>query len=390
MADSEPATFCTLPPELLLLIFHFAGDSSSLPGLALLNRACTAPAQSLLFYAPVLRTLKGLDGLLAVLEGGAAGRRRSISALESDQDLSEGAGRLVRRIQIDCAEFGQKGWGQRIGRLLALCRSVESLSITGVDDLKSKFLLGHGCEFLSLSSTLSQRSSRPSTALRRLKLSSSSFRAHSLPNPPTLPPFLAGITHLRLTNLGLPFPSTHLFALVEGAPNLESLTLSSLRDVHLTLFRQVLDLLTQCSNLVNLRLGTLLSEQMEALTLRLPYSDSPASALSRMPLLSLTLTIPHLTLPLLLCLPPSLQTLIIRSPSARQSKDTSATSFAMSIDQLEEEGTVLRMAETALGAEQAGKGLREVVWQGGRAEKVKTRLTEALARAGRGDVRVVT
>lgn len=227
------------------------------------------------------------------------------------------------------------------------------------------------------------------TALHTLRLTSCSFRAHSLPSPSNLTDFFASARNLTLANLGLPHPSTHLHSiLVASAATLRSLTVSSLRDVTMPLWREAMGVLaTKCTNLRELRLGTLLSEQLEALTLSLPLAlatrKNNGAALSLLPLHSLTLTIPHLSLSLLLVLPASLASLIIRSPSQRSSADTSATARTMNIEQLEEEGQVVRMVETAFKAG-VGRALERVVFGGAmRPEKVRQRLEAAVEGAGR-------
>lgn len=147
-------------------------------------------------------------------------------------------------------------------------------------------------------------------------------------------------------------------------------------------------LVEQCGRLRELRLGTLLTEQIEAFGLALPLTSTAASALSLLPLHSLTFTVPHLSPALLLSLPSSLSILTIRFPSHRVSADTSATWRSVSIEQMEEEGEACRMVEAALEGG-SGRALSEIRWEGGfKTEKVMERLEGAVQRLAR-DTRVV-
>lgn len=147
-------------------------------------------------------------------------------------------------------------------------------------------------------------------------------------------------------------------------------------------------LVKQCGQIRELILGTLLTEQIEALGLSLPASSITDSALSLLPLHYLTFTLPHLSPTLLLALPSSLAILTIRFPSQRLSADTSATLRSVSIEQMEEEGEACRMVESALIGG-AGRTLREIRWEGGfKPEKVRERLEGAVKRLGR-EIKVV-
>lgn len=153
-----------LPPEVLLLCLASLA-SSQLVQLALVSSAFTRPAQALLFNAPRIATLEQFDALLLVLDPPPSReriyrRRTSISRTEADVQDPEtwqredgekdhGWAPLVHDLRIQCMKLGQRGWGQRIGRLLKVCTGVGKVEISGVDDLKAKFLVGAGCESLS-------------------------------------------------------------------------------------------------------------------------------------------------------------------------------------------------------------------------------------------------
>lgn len=133
------------------------------------------------------------------------------------------------------------------------------------------------------------------------------------------------MTHLTLSNLGLPPPSTHLSVLLSHAsPALKYLAISSIRDVEFQEFRQIFEILSsQCTKLSTLVLGFLTDEQVEALclpsiTTSSSSSSSPFPILSQLShLSSLTFTLPHPSLSLLLSIPPNLETLTIRPPYSR-------------------------------------------------------------------------
>ncbi|GAA5937559.1 hypothetical protein JCM1841_000572 [Sporobolomyces salmonicolor] len=277
---------------LSLVVLDSPFPQSTLASLSLVSRAFADLAQPLLFLAPCVYSLKALDALLVALEDARFSGR-------------------VRRFRVHGRVFSSKGYGLKLSRVLRACR-VERLEVIGVDDLRPKHLVGAG-------------------ALTHLSLLNSSFRPHSHVCPPSLPTFLTSLTHLTLSNLGLPSPSTHPTVLLQqSSRTLEYLAISSLRDVDLLEFRRVAQVLVSgCKRLQTLVLGFLTDEQVEALCLPLlstpgdghasvatPHSRRPAlSLLSH--LTSLTFTLPHPSLLLLVALPPSLLTLTIRPPYGR-------------------------------------------------------------------------
>ncbi|GAA5915529.1 hypothetical protein JCM5296_001751 [Sporobolomyces johnsonii] len=291
-----PASLSSLPFELALdilslVVLDSPAPQSTLATLSLVSRTFADLAQPLLFLAPCVFSLKDLDALLVALD---------------DERFS---GR-VRRFRVHGRVFNSKGYGLRLSRVLRACR-VERLEVIGVDDLRPKHLVGEG-------------------ALTHLSLLNSSFRPHSHVCPPSLPTFLTSLTHLTLSNLGLPSPSTHLTVLLQQPSHtLEYLAISSLRDVDLLQFRRVAQVLvSDCERLQTLVLGFLTDEQVEALCLPLvaaepgplstPRPRRPALSLLAH-LTSLTFTLPHPSLLLLVALPPSLLTLTIRPPYGRSS-----------------------------------------------------------------------
>ncbi|GAA5953873.1 hypothetical protein JCM3765_000675 [Sporobolomyces pararoseus] len=241
-------------------------------------------SQPLLYSQPCTSSLDQLELLLDTLN-----RRKQF-------------GNEVKELTILGRVFKSKGYGIRIQRLLKSCQNVRKLELVGIDDLRPKHLISQG-------------------AMTHLSLLNSSFRPHSLVNPPNLSSFVSGLTHLTLSNLGLPPPSTHLSVILSHAsPTLKYLAISSIRDVEFQEFRQIFEILsTQCTKLSTLVLGFLTDEQVEALCLpSISSSISPYPILSQLSHLSfLTFTLPHPSLSLLLSIPPNLQTLTIRPPYSR-------------------------------------------------------------------------
>ncbi|GAA5890697.1 hypothetical protein JCM16303_006487, partial [Sporobolomyces ruberrimus] len=214
----------------------------------------------------------------------------------------------VRQLTIVGRVFKSKGYGIRIQRLLKVCERVNKLELVGIDDLRPKHLVSN-------------------KTLTHLSLLNTSFRPHSLVNPPNLVSFTSSLTHLTLSNLGLPPPSTHLSTLISlASKTLKYLAISSIRDVESLEFHKTFSILaTECPKLSTLVLGFLTDEQVETLSLPLLSSTTSCTPSTSYPILSrlsnlrsLTFTLPLPTLPLLLSLPPSLQTLSIRPPYSRQ------------------------------------------------------------------------
>ncbi|GAA5876506.1 hypothetical protein JCM8547_009410 [Rhodosporidiobolus lusitaniae] len=356
-----------------LLLLPQLSPTFTLASLARVNRTWHALAAPLLYAAPSVVSLAQFDALLATL----------------DNKRNGWAGE-VKRFRVDGSSL-QKGYGARVGRLSKAVKGLERLEIVGVDDLRMKLLVGTG-------------------TLTHFTLLNSSFRPNTSPSPPTLPLFLSSLTSLTLANVGLPPPSTHFTSLLSACSNtLTHLAISSLRDVHAKEFQAALRILSgEGSKLKRLTLGFLTDEQVYALCSTLPSSSSPQPALSLLPLTSLLFTLPLPSLPLLLSLPPTLTHLTIRPPYCRPSssipggngtstifgtdkssllsmldRSRSRSSFArtpavtpggsgaatpvrggrrpsVSIEQLEEEETVLVALEEALAVPRVNLGEKEV------------------------------
>ncbi|GAA5900613.1 uncharacterized protein JCM6883_002900 [Sporobolomyces salmoneus] len=276
----------TLPIELLLYIFSTFLDHSSLSHLSLVSPLFRLLAQPLLYSQPCTSTVEQLELL--------------IDAVTKRKELAN----EVRELTVLGRVFQSKGYGIRIQRLLKQCQGVRRLELVGIDDLRPKHLISQN------------------RALTHLSLLNSSFRPHSLVDPPNLSSFVSGLTHLTLSNLGLPPPSTHLSIILSHASRtIRYLAISSIRDVELVEFRKIFTILSQdCSKLSTLVLGFLTDEQVSALCLPSLSSDSPYPVLSQLSALkSLTFTLPHPSLSLLLSIPPTLETLTIRPPYSRSS-----------------------------------------------------------------------
>ncbi|KAK4058931.1 hypothetical protein OIO90_000377 [Microbotryomycetes sp. JL221] len=279
---------------------------------------------------------------------------------------------------------------------------VTHLNVTGIDDLRLKFFIGQG-------------------HLESLRLVSSSFKPHSLIHVDSLPLFLKRTSLIHLSNLGLPEPSTHALTLIKlCSTNLTSLSLSSLRDMTTRLFRQLLQvLIMDCTNLYELRFGALLSEQMLTLTEPLTLTTSPTethssspltnmsqtrqAALQSLPIKQLTLTIPHINLELLTCLPLSIETLNLRTSPGLSSilstriinSDQDMNLGPVPIQQLEEESHIAYILSQALMTTSnvmVAPQLQTVTWEGSdnRRQQVERKLRQALDRAGRRHINILT
>ncbi|KAK4053746.1 hypothetical protein OIV83_001402 [Microbotryomycetes sp. JL201] len=253
-----------------------------------------------------------------------------------------GWGSVINSIVLVNKLYAQRGWGPRIGRLLAVCPALTHLSITGVDDLRMKWLVGTG-------------------SLKSLRLVSCSFRAHALAEPENLSQFLQSVDSLHLSNLGLPEPSTHLAAIVQNSSStLVSLALSSVRDPLPPLG---------------------------------PLPHSPA--LTCLNVTRLTFTIPHVDLTLLSSLPNTLKTLNLRTSPSLSSVFSAQRSEAIGpvpIEQLEEESHVAYILSEALSMHSysSAPNLETVIWEGPafRQAAMERKLRQGLDRAGRSHVAV--
>lgn len=147
-------------------------------------------------------------------------------------------------------------------------------------------------------------------ALRTLSISSTTFRAHSLPSSPHLALTLSSLTHLHLHNLGLPHPSTHLHHLLSSSPSLTSLSLSLLPDLSGASLHAALNPATP--RLKSLRLGILTAPQLAAL---------PAILTDFERLRSLALMVPCPRGIDFAAIPSSVEVLEIRRPKQRSYED---------------------------------------------------------------------
>lgn len=50
----------------------------------------------------------------------------------------------VRKVEVVCRKYGTRGWGPRIGHLMRICGRIDHLEINGVEDMRIKYLYGHG------------------------------------------------------------------------------------------------------------------------------------------------------------------------------------------------------------------------------------------------------
>lgn len=253
-----------------------------------------------------------------------------------------------------------------------------------------------------------------------MTLLNSSFRPHSHTGPPNLAPFLGSLTHLTFANVGLPSPSSHLTAILRiCAPSLQYLAISSLRDIDAAEFRTAFEILVERGHrLETVLVGFLTEPQISVLHNSDSGSrpdDPPRALLSRLPALRhLTWTLPLPTLPLLLALPPTLETLTIRPPYSRPSTMTREHSRAsllsilartpgehtpstplsaaiaspgngvrhvsVTLEQLEEEEAVVLALEEALERGAAGERLSEVRWECRALRSARGRIEAAMER----------
>lgn len=131
--SAEPASFASLPPELLLDIFAFAAadDAPSLRTLsacARLDRRCAELVQPLLLARPRLTSLERLEGFLAAVAASDGGTR----------------GTCVTRLRVEGKVFASRGYGHGLFRALKACPRVRRLEVIGIDDLRPKYLVGTG------------------------------------------------------------------------------------------------------------------------------------------------------------------------------------------------------------------------------------------------------
>lgn len=157
-----------LPQEIILAIIDSQlFTQRELARLCTVHRVFTGPATSLLFQAPQLTSLRQLDRFLYACE---PRYRRDSHHRDHDLNLQDGLDwtQMVRTLRISCTQFGERGWGQRIGRILQLCTNLERLFIWGVDDLRMKYFTGQGGESRELEVRLNGRlhaDMRPTTPL---------------------------------------------------------------------------------------------------------------------------------------------------------------------------------------------------------------------------------
>lgn len=232
-----------------------------------------------------------------------------------------------------------------------------------------------------------------------------------MPQCPTLAPFLRNATRLTLANLGLPPPSTHLDALLAACgghddhtphdvwSTLQHFAMSSLRDLSAPMLAHLLHSRLRPSvapRLKSLKFGALLSDQITVLA---GNGDGGSGLAELTQLDELTFTTPHLSRQVLVNMPRSLLCLCVRTPAVARDATTSdshstsglrSATTALSIEQLEEEGSIVRMMIEALVQDRAGPNLREVRWEGerDRARLVASRIQNGLEHC-RPEVRVV-
>ncbi|GAA5845283.1 hypothetical protein JCM3766R1_000716 [Sporobolomyces carnicolor] len=222
----------------------------------------------------------------------------------------------VRHVTVLGRVLKSKGYGVRVQKVLRECRHVRRVQLVGIDDLRPKHVVS------------------PEGRLRRLELLNSSFRPHSLVEPPTLHLAVSNLTHLTLSNLGLPSPATHVTTIVKLAQStLEYLAISSIRDLDQRQFRTLFATLARDdeSRLETLVLGFLTDPQVDALSM--PRIDNDDDDDNRYPVLSrlgrlkhLTFTLPHPSLELVLSIPPNLEVLTIRPPYSRYASSLTTAS----------------------------------------------------------------
>lgn len=362
-----------LPPELIQLILeHLHPSQPRLASLALSARALTGPAQYVLFANASITSIEQFDLLLAVLQPvrpprqqATAGELEKADSLgwEDEEDCvdSPWARALgTTRLKVECREFGQAGWGTRLGRLLRLAPNVRTVSLRGIDSLRIKFLQGRGGEPLLATRCPAFQSADPLflyTGATSLSITSTTFKNHALPSSPSLATFLRSVRHLTLANLGLPYPSTHVqHILSHCCHNLTYLALSALRDLHTPeLLLPLFALLGPASapRLRHIRFGSLDSRQTDIIA-----RESCLGSLTQVT--KITWTFPLPTAELLAATPTSVTTLVLK-PRAGLGTDKEDRMQAM-----EEEDAVSAALDKALKDGKLGGGMREIRWEGGK------------------------
>ncbi|KAM0754040.1 hypothetical protein T439DRAFT_322922 [Meredithblackwellia eburnea MCA 4105] len=237
----ERISFESLPSEIILHILSFQ-SSTDLVKLALTCQRIAPIVQETLFQHPFITSIHSLSHFLVSLE---QGRHRPLAPLPpGSDDPSRSLAANVRSLRIQSRVWGSKGWGFSIGRILALCTRLKSLTLEAIPDLRVKHLEGTG-------------------TLTTLSLAATTFRAHSHPSPPPLATTFSKLRHLTMNNLGIPPNSTHFSSLLRAASaTLDFLHVSFLRDVEVNDF--VLGF-SHLQNLTQLRVGSLTPDQDAAL-----------------------------------------------------------------------------------------------------------------------------
>ncbi|GAA5941902.1 WD40 repeat domain-containing protein [Sporobolomyces koalae] len=242
-----------------------------------MNRLWRTVAEPVLYSQPCTQSLDQLEVLVATVH-----RRDDLGA-------------YIHRVTVIGRVFKSRGYGIRIHRLLKQCPRLDRLELVGIDDLRAKHFVSSG--------------------LKHLSMLNCSFRPNSLVQPPTLSTFVSSLTHLTVSNLGLPAPSTHLSTLLSLAqPTLKYLAVSSIRDVEFDEFQKCVRSL----RVETLVLGFLTDAQIDALTRPLSTTPSTRPALSELTTIKrLTFTLPLPTRNLVLAIPPTVEKLSIRPPYSR-------------------------------------------------------------------------
>lgn len=369
------ACLTDLPAEVIHLVLTQLNPSQpKLAKLALVARCLTAPAQYLLFANASITSLVQFDALLDVLQPPRLPRRPPSAdekvdsdELGCDHDMDHLTSNWARalgttRLRVECRNFGEKGWGTRLGRLLRLAANVQGLELRGIHDLRIKFLQGRG----GTDRTPSGRRHRICTdsshhaGAASLSITSTTFKNHALTTSPDLATFLRSVTRLTLSNLGLPFPSTHVHQLLTySSPNLTYLALSALRDLYSPALLLPLFALLRppaAPNLRHLRLGAIDSRQVAII--------AQPDCLPRLAQVAkLEWVFPNPTRELLDATPDGVRVLVLKPRAGAQSEDKEERMQAM-----DQEDKVYRSLMDVLGCgalrRGGGGGVREVWWGG--------------------------
>lgn len=259
------------------------------------------PAIDLLLYSPRLTSLTGIEHLLLLLE---TDERNLRTQLRKTGELTESVepdseeliwlllSSRIKSLSIQCRDFGARGWGGKLARLMTKGRFIKELDITGLEDLRIKHLVGVGGKHpppFPLEDAKDENEQKlildSKKALTHLTLRSTTFRAHSLTTSPHLSYTLNSLTHLTLINLGLGAPSTHFLNLLNSAPALIALHISLVRD--LTREQLEVGLLSVATRLRRLGIGSLTDSQENCLEIVLPL-------LTRVEFLLVTIPVPSL------------------------------------------------------------------------------------------------